>query len=335
MTEDVKIIAEAGVNHNGDIKLAKKMVEVAADAGADYIKFQTFNAKRQVTKNARKAHYQLKNTNNIETQYEMLSRLEMTEEMHYQLKNHADSNSIGFLSTGFDIQSIDFLVNLGQDYLKVPSGEITNLPYLQHIAEIGKPIILSTGMANMGEIEAALEILESVRVSRSQITILHCTTEYPAPAEEVNLKAINTIRTAFNVNVGYSDHTCGIEIAGAAVALGATMIEKHFTLDRGLPGPDHQASLEPEELKKMILSIRNIELAMGDGVKRLSSSEIKNKPIIRKSLVAKTAISSGEIFTLENLTVKRPGTGLSPMRWAEVVGKKAVRDFLPEDLIEL
>lgn len=335
MRNDTKIIAEAGVNHNGDINLAKKMVEVAANAGANYIKFQTFSAKRQVTKFAKKAEYQTKNSSNQESQYDMLARLEMSDEMHYELKRHADNKSIGFLSTGFDTQSIDFLVNLGQDYIKIPSGEITNLPYLRHVGEIGKPIILSTGMANMGEIEAALEILETAKMRRQDITVMHCTSEYPAPFNEVNLKAINTIKTAFNVNVGYSDHTRGIEISGAAVALGATVIEKHFTMDRLLPGPDHQASLEPDELKTLISSIRNIEAAMGDGIKTITQSEIQNKSVIRKSLVAKSAISSGESFTVENLTVKRPGAGISPMLWDEVLGKKATRDFLPDDLIEL
>ena len=329
------IIAEAGVNHNGDIALAKQLIDAAAEAGADLVKFQTFSADRLATRTAKKADYQSKNTDNQESQYEMLRRLELTPEMHKQIISHCAARNIGFFSTGFDIESVDLLVNLGQDYFKIPSGEITNLPYLRHIGQLSKKVILSTGMATMDEIEAAIDVIEQAGTKRTNITVLHCTTEYPAPMNEVNLRAMQSIQKAFGVTVGYSDHTSGIEVAIAAVALGATVIEKHFTMDCNLAGPDHKASLEPSELKAMVTAIRNIEIALGDGIKRVTSSEAKNKPIARKSLVAKCAINLGEVFSVENLTTKRPGTGISPMRWDEVMGRTATRNFSSDELIEL
>ena len=329
------IIAEAGVNHNGDINLAHKLIDVAAEAGADWVKFQTFSADRLATKKAKKADYQEQTTDAGESQFDMIRKLEMTRDMHEALIEHCKSRGIQFFSTGFDLESIDLLVELGLDSFKIPSGEITNLPYLRHVGQYGKSLILSTGMATLDEIETALDILNRAGTSRERITVLHCNTEYPTPMIDVNLRAMLTIRDTFDVQVGYSDHTLGIEIAIAAVALGATVIEKHFTLDHNLPGPDHKASLEPEELKAMVIAIRNIEKAMGDGIKHPSSSEAKNKPIVRKSLVAACDIHEGEVFSESNLTVKRPGNGLSPMRWDEVLGRKASRDFTADELIEL
>ncbi len=329
----VLIIAEAGVNHNGDMELAKKLIDVAAQAGADLVKFQTFNANRQATHAAKKADYQTKSTDGNESQHEMLRRLELTPEMHNELIAHCALRNIGFFSTGFDIESVDLLVSLGQQQFKIPSGEITNLPYLRHIGQFGKPVILSTGMATLGDIEAAIEVLEKAGTSRAKLTLLHCTTEYPTPMAEVNLRAMQSIHSAFGVAVGYSDHTQGIEIAIAAVALGATVIEKHFTLDRNLPGPDHKASLEPHELKAMVTAIRNIEVALGDGIKRLTPGEAKNKPVARKSLVASKAIKAGELFSGQNVTAKRPGTGISPMRWDEIIGQVARKDYDEDDLI--
>jgi N,N'-diacetyllegionaminate synthase len=329
------IIAEAGVNHNGDLVLARQLINLAAEAGADLVKFQTFNANRQVTRTAKKADYQTQTTESKESQYEMLHRLELTAEMHKELIAHCAGRNIGFFSTGFDIDSVDLLVSLGQDHFKIPSGEITNLPYLRHIGQLGKAVILSTGMATMGEIEAAIDVLEKSGTPRANITVLHCTTEYPTPMAEVNLRAMRSIHAAFGVAVGYSDHTAGIEVAIAAVAMGASVVEKHFSVDRNLPGPDHKASLEPEELKAMVAAIRNIEIALGDGIKRLTPSEAKNKPVARKSLVASQAIKSGEVFSAQNVTTKRPGTGLSPMRWDEVMGRVAPRDFAADELIEL
>jgi N,N'-diacetyllegionaminate synthase len=329
------IIAEAGVNHNGDMELAKQLIDVAAEAGADFVKFQTFKADRLATRTAKKADYQNESTDIKESQYEMLERLELTLDMHKELIAHCAMRNIRFFSTGFDVESLDMLASLGLDSFKVPSGEITNLPYLRHVGLISKSVILSTGMANMGEIEAAIEVLEQAGVVRTNITVLHCTTEYPTPMREVNLRAMQSIQKAFGVAVGYSDHTVGIEVAIAAVAMGASVIEKHFTIDRNLAGPDHKASLEPNELKSMVTSIRNIEFALGDGVKRITPSEAKNKPIARKSLVAKCAISRGDVFTAENLAVKRPGSGVSPMRWDEVIGRIASSDYSADDLIEL
>lgn len=334
MTDQTLIIAEAGVNHNGDLDLARRLIDAAAIAGADFVKFQTFNADRQVIRSAKKADYQAQTTDSTESQHEMLRQLELTEAMHHELIAHCATRNIGFFSTGFDIESVDLLASLGQDHFKIPSGEITNLPYLRHIGQLGKAVILSTGMATMGEIEAAINVLEQAGTPRAKLTVLHCTTEYPTPMCEVNLRAMQSIQAAFGVAVGYSDHTPGIEVAIAAVAMGATVIEKHFTLDRTLPGPDHQASLEPAELSAMVASIRNIEVALGDGIKRVTSSEARNKPIVRKSLVARRSIKAGEIFSVENVTTKRPGTGISPMYWDEFLGKKAMRDFAADELID-
>lgn len=336
MTNRTLIIAEAGVNHNGDLELARQLVDAAAEAGADLIKFQTFSADRQVTRTARKADYQSRATDSKESQYEMLRRLELSAEMHVSLIEHCAARNIGFFSTGFDIASVDLLVSLGQDhYFKVPSGEITNLPYLRHIGQFGKIVILSTGMATLGEIEAAVDVLEQAGTPRANMTVLHCTTEYPTPMAEVNLRAMQSIHVAFGVAVGYSDHTSGIEVAIAAVAMGASVIEKHFTVNRNLPGPDHKASLEPEELKAMVAAIRNIEVALGDGIKRITPSEAGNKLVARKSLVASRIIRAGEPFSAENITAKRPGTGISPIRWDEIMGRTAPRDFLADELIEL
>ena len=334
MTQRTLIIAEAGVNHNGDIDMAKKLIDVAAEAGADFIKFQTFSADRLVTHTAMKADYQIKTTERNESQLEMLRRLELTPAMHKELIAHCALRNISFFSTGFDIESVDLLVSLGQNQFKIPSGEITNLPYLRHIGQLGKPIIISTGMATLGEIEAAIEVLEQSGTSRANLTVLHCTTEYPTPMVDVNLRAMQSIHKAFGVAVGYSDHTQGIEVAIAAVALGASVIEKHFTLDRNLPGPDQKASLEPDELKAMVAAIRNIEIALGDGIKRLTPSEAKNKPVARKSLVASNPIKAGEVFSTQNITAKRPGTGISPMRWDIILGRRARRDFALDELIE-
>jgi N,N'-diacetyllegionaminate synthase len=333
MTSRTLIIAEAGVNHNGDLELAKKMIDTAAEAGTDLVKFQTFNADRLSTSTAKKAAYQTQNTDSRESQYEMLRRLELTPAMHKELISYSKRRKIGFFSTAFDIKSVDLLVSLGQEQFKIPSGEITNLPYLRHISQLGRPVILSTGMATMEEIGSALQILENSGTPKKSITVLHCTTEYPTPMPEVNLKAMLEIRDNFGVKVGYSDHTLGIEVAIAAVAMGATVIEKHFTLDRKLPGPDHKASLEPSELKSMVAAIRNIEVALGDGIKRPTLSEAKNIPVVRKSIIASKPIQQGEVFAAENLTTKRPGTGISPMRWDEVIGKTAIRNFSADELI--
>jgi len=335
MTKHVLIIAEAGVNHNGDLGLAKQLIDAAADAGADLVKFQTFNANRQVTRTAKKADYQTQTTDGKESQHEMLRLLELPPDMHKELIAHCAERGIGFFSTGFDIENVDLLMGLGQDHFKIPSGEITNLPYLRHIGQLGKRVILSTGMSSLGDIEAALDVLEQAGTPRANITVLHCTTEYPTPMAEVNLRAMQSIQSAFGIAVGYSDHTLGIEVAIAAVAMGATVIEKHFTLNRNLPGPDHQASLEPGVLKAMVTAIRNIEVALGDGIKRLTPSEVRNKPVVRKSLVAIRAIKAGETYSAQNITTKRPGTGISPMRWDELIGRTATRDFVADELIEL
>jgi N,N'-diacetyllegionaminate synthase len=331
----VLIISEAGVNHNGDIELAKCLIDAAADAGADLVKFQTFNADRLTTQNAPKAEYQMQTTGVAQSQFLMLRQLELTAEMHETLIAYSRSRKIRFFSTGFDIHSLNYLASLGAERFKIPSGEITNLPYLRHVGGFGKPVFLSTGMATLGEIEVALEVLETAGTQRTQITILHCNTEYPTPMQDVNLRAMCSIRDAFGVAVGYSDHTAGIEVPIAAVALGATVIEKHLTLDKNLPGPDQKASLEPDEFAAMVRAIRNIEQAMGDGIKRPSPSETKNKPIARKSLVAAKPILAGERFTAENVTIKRPGTGISPMRWDEVIGRVAARDIAADEMISL
>lgn len=329
------IIAEIGVNHNGSLELAKKLIDEAAESGADIAKFQTFRAEELVTKTAGKANYQLKGTNLNETQQEMLRQLELTDVMHAELITHCKKNNINFLSTGFDIKSINFLVSLGVNCFKIPSGEITNLPYLRHIGSIGGEVILSTGMSDLGEIEDAISILEHSGTPRKNISLLHCTSEYPASIDQINLKAMKTIKNAFNVNVGYSDHSQGIEVPIAAVALGASIIEKHLTLNKNLPGPDHQASLEPSEFKSMVTSIRNIERALGDGIKRVMPSEIDMKMVARKSIVAKCVISPGEKFTEENIATKRPGTGISPMLWDSILGKVAKRNFSVDEQIDL
>lgn len=329
------VIAEAGVNHNGNMDLARELIEVAAEAGADLVKFQTFSARRLTTDKAEKTAYQIRNTGKSESQREMLRRLELSEEMHTTLIAQCACFGIGFFSTGFDIPSIDLLVKLGIDRLKIPSGEITNLPYLRHAGAQAKEIILSTGMATFAEVESAVDVLQKAGTPREHITVLHCTSDYPTQMSDVNLRAMLTMRDALGVAVGYSDHTSGIEVAIAAVALGATVIEKHFTLDRSLVGPDHKASLEPNELKSMVAAIRNIEVALGDGVKRVMPGEAQNKPNVRKSLVAATEIRAGDAYNANNLAVKRPATGLSPMLWDSVIGRKAPRDFLPDEPIEL
>jgi N,N'-diacetyllegionaminate synthase len=329
------IIAEAGVNHNGDMNIAKQLIEAASLAGADIVKFQTFRADRLVTKESSKAAYQIKSTGIEESQYSMLQKLELSLEDHVMLIELCSKYNISFLSTAFDILSFDSLMNLGLSMAKIPSGELTNLPLLRHIARVGKPVILSTGMSTLGEIEAALIEMELAGTPRNMVTVLHCTTEYPAPMTDINLRAMVNIKIALGVEVGYSDHSLGIEIPIAAVALGARVIEKHFTIDRALPGPDHQASLEPYELKAMVNSIRNVEAGLGDGIKRPSPSELENRAIARKSLVAIRSIRSGDVFSAENVGAKRPGVGISPMRWDEVIGRTATKNFSVDDLISL
>jgi N,N'-diacetyllegionaminate synthase len=329
----VFVIAEAGVNHNGSITLAKQLIDVASDAGADAVKFQTFKADNLVSKTAQKADYQKQTTDTSESQYEMLKKLELNTTAHHELIAYCNTKNILFLSTAFDHESITLLHNLGMNIFKIPSGEITNLPYLRHIGSLGKKIILSSGMANLGDIEAALEVLTKAGTPKELITVLHATTEYPCPIEEVNLRAMNTIATAFGVKSGYSDHTNGIEIPIAAVAMGASIIEKHFTLDREMEGPDHKASLEPYELKMMIQAIRNIENALGDGIKKATNSEIKNMLIARKSIVASRTITKGELLSSENITIKRPGNGINPMRFDEIIGTIALKDYDKDELI--
>ena len=335
MSEHVLIIAEAGVNHNGSLEIAKKLVDSAADAGVDIIKFQTFNSKNLVSKSARMAEYQQKNTGHDESQYAMLKKLELSVKDHLELIRHCNERGIRFFSTAFDMESIDFLHSLHMGLWKIPSGEITNYPYLKKIASYQEPVILSTGMCNLEDIKASLDVLLKEGCKKEDITILHCNTEYPTPYSDVNLRAMLEIEKKFGTKVGYSDHTNGIEVPIAAVAMGASVIEKHFTLDRGMEGPDHKASLEPEELKKMVESIRNIESALGTGHKVVSPSEKKNIEIARKSIVAARDIAKGEILSENNLTVKRPGNGISPMRWNDVIGSAAVRDFSEDEVIEL
>lgn len=327
------IIAEAGVNHNGSLDLAMQMVDVAVAAGADAVKFQTFKAEKVIAVNAPKAGYQMETTGSDESQLEMVRKLELDEAAHISLLNHCKGKNIQFLSTPFDLESIDLLDRLGLNIFKIPSGEITNLPYLRKLGALNKQFILSTGMADLGEIEDALDVLTDSGTHLENITVLHCNTEYPTPFEDVNLKAMQTIGYAFGVTIGYSDHTPGIEVAIAAVSLGAAVIEKHFTLDRNLPGPDHKASLEPDELKMMVQAIRHVEKALGNGIKRLSPSEAKNKLIARKSLVATQPIKAGERFSTGNITAKRPGSGISPMRWDEVLGQVAQKDYKKDELI--
>lgn len=329
----VFIIAEAGVNHNGDIGLAKMLIDVAVNSGADAVKFQTFRADKLVSKSAQKADYQKLTTDVGESQYEMIKKLELSEASHIELLGYCRQKNIMFLSTPFDDDSIELLDRLGMDMFKIPSGEITNLPYLRKIGSLKKKVILSTGMANLDEIEAALGVLLISGTKKNDITVLHATTEYPCPKDEVNLKAIDTIKKAFDIEVGYSDHTEGIEIPVAAVAMGASVIEKHFTLDKNMDGPDHKASLEPGELYAMVSAIRNIEVALGDGIKRATKSELKNMQVARKSIVAATTIKKGDMFTEQNITVKRPGNGVSPMQWDSMLGSIAVRDYVADELI--
>lgn len=333
--KNIFIIAEAGVNHNGSIELAARLIDVAVDAGADAVKFQTFKAENIISKHAPKANYQKETTDKNESQLEMVRKLELGEAEHKTLIEHCKEKGIMFMSAPFDLESIDLLLELGLEIMKIPSGEITNLPYLRKIGGLGKRIIMSTGMADLKEIEDALNILLQSGTDRTNITILHCNTEYPTPFEDVNLSAMLTIKDALNVNVGYSDHTLGIEAAIAAAALGADVIEKHFTLDKTMHGPDHKASLEPGELKAMVQAIRNIERSLGDGIKKPSSSEIKNIAVVRKSIVAKKCINKGEVFTTDNITSKRPGTGVNPMEWDNVIGKAAKGDFAEDEMIEL
>ena len=330
------IIAEAGVNHDGDLDRAFKLIGAAAAAGADLVKFQSFRTELNISRSAPKAQYQIEAVGSDLSQYDMVKALELTYEQHVALKAECEVQGIKFFSTGFDLPSMEMLLELGIDRIKVPSGEITNLPFLRFVARQGLPVILSTGMANLGEIETAMWILIEGGVALEDLTVLHCNTEYPTPMRDVNLRAMVNIGAALNVAIGYSDHTQGIELPVAAVALGATVIEKHFTMDRTLVGPDHKASLEPTQLKAMVSAIRNVELALaGDGVKRPSPSEIGNRAVARKSLVALTAIRAGEVYTPANVGPKRPGTGLSPMRWDDVMGQVARREFATDELIEL
>ena len=329
----VLIIAEAGVNHNGSLELAKKMADVAKAAGADIVKYQTAKPELVVSRFAQKAEYQKEKTGADESQLEMIKKIHFGFEAHRELKEYCDSIGIMYLSTPFDMDSIDFLAEMDMPVWKIPSGEITNLPYLEKVAKLGKPVIMSTGMCEISEIKDALEILE--KNGAGEITILHCNTEYPTPLKDANVKAMLDIKANFGTAVGFSDHTLGLEAPLAAVSLGATVIEKHFTLDKTMEGPDHQASMAPEELFALVESIRKTEVALGDGVKKVTESEAKNKDIARKSIVAKVPVKAGEVFTEENITVKRPGNGISPMRWYEVLGQVAKRDFSLDELIEL
>jgi N,N'-diacetyllegionaminate synthase len=329
------IIAEAGVNHNGSISLAKKMIDVAASAKVDYVKFQTYRTGSLVSKNTRMAEYQLINSGEKKTQYDLLKDLELSTEDHLNIIKKCNKKEIKFLSSPFDIKSIDFLDSLGLSVFKIPSGEITNYPYLKHIGAKKKKIIISSGMSNLDEIESALNILIKSGTKKDDITVLHCNTDYPTQAKDVNLNAMISIKDKFNIRVGYSDHTLGSEISLAAVSMGASVIEKHFTLDRAMAGPDHAASMEPNELIRLVESIRKIEISFGDGIKKPSLSEKKNIPIARKSIVSKRKINKGDIFSSDNITTKRPGYGISPMKWNEVIGKKAIRDFSKDELIEI
>jgi len=332
----VLIIAEAGVNHNGSMEIAKQLIDAAVDAGVDIIKFQTFNAEKLVSKSAKQAEYQKKNIGDgNDSQYEMLKKLELSKENHEELIAYCKKKGIRFWSTAFDFESMDYIHSLNLGLWKIPSGEITNYPYLRKIATYREDIIMSTGMCEEQDIQNAIDVLVKFGTKKEQIILLHCNTQYPTPFQDVNLKAMNTIKETFGIQVGYSDHTQGIEVPIAAVALGATVIEKHFTMDRNLPGPDHKASLEPNELKAMVNAIRNIEQALGDGIKKVSESEKGNISVARKSIVAACSIKRGELLSENNLTVKRPGNGLSPMRWEEVIGTKAIKDYNEEDQIEL
>jgi N,N'-diacetyllegionaminate synthase len=332
----VYIIAEAGVNHNGSLERAKEMIDVAASAGVDAVKFQTFVAENLVTRTAVKADYQQQATDAAESQFEMLKKLELSLRDFEELKVHCEEQKVDFLSTPFDLVTIDMLVDLGVNKWKLPSGELTNLLYLRKLGALKQEVILSTGMSDLDEVSAAVAVLESSGVPREQLTLLHCNTEYPTPMHDVNLRAMLTLQSAFPglKGIGYSDHTLGIEVPIAAVAMGAVVIEKHFTLDRTLPGPDHRASLEPDDLKAMVHAIRNIEAALGDGAKEPTESESKNRLIARKSIVAAKNITAGAEFTAENLTVKRPGTGMSPMLWDQLIGTKAPRAYNEDEVID-
>ncbi len=329
----VFIIAEAGVNHNGSIELAKRLIDVASESGADAVKFQTFKAEKLVSKHAQKADYQKETTDKNESQFDMIKKLELDSDTHKELMAYCKTKNIMFLSTPFDHDSIELLNDLGLEIFKIPSGEITNLPYLRHIGKLNKKVILSTGMADIGEIEDALDVLIAAGTKKENITVLHANTEYPTPMEDVNLKAMVTIGNTFDIAFGYSDHTLGIEVDIAAVAMGAYCIEKHFTLDKTMEGPDHKASLEPDELKAMVKAIRNIELALGSCVKKPSFSEIPNMQIARKSIVAKMDIKKGELLSENNLAIKRPGNGINPMLWDEIVGSIATKDYKEDELI--
>ncbi len=333
--DKVFIVAEAGVNHNGSVDLALKMIDHAAAAGADAVKFQTFKAERLVSKNAPKAEYQKMTTGHNESQLEMIKRLELDYDAHKKLADRCLRKQIVFMSAPFDLESIELLQRLDMQIFKIPSGEITNLPYLQKIGRLGKEVVMSSGMADLEEVKTALQVLVSSGTPRENITILHCNTEYPTPFEDVNLKAMQSMAKLLDVRTGYSDHTLGIEVSIAAVALGASVIEKHFTIDKNMDGPDHRASLNPRELAAMVQGIRNIELALGNGQKRTSASEMKNRLVVRKSIVAAHPIKKGEIFTVENITTKRPGTGISPMEINSVIGKQAIRDFAEDEVIVL
>ena len=331
--KSVIIIAEAGVNHNGSIKLAKRLIDSAKNAGADFVKFQTFKAEKLVTKNADKAQYQKDLTDSDQSQFQMIKKLELDLGAHKELINYCKQKNIEFLSTAFDHDSINLLNSLKIPFFKIPSGEITNLPYLRHIAQLGKPIIMSTGMSTLDEVGDALSVLIKSGMQKNKITIMHCNTEYPTPMIDVNLKAMLTIKNKFGVRVGYSDHTLGIEIPSAAVALGGEIIEKHLTLSRNMSGPDHAASLEPHEFEAMVKAIRNIERAMGNGIKCPSESEVKNIGIVRKSIIANLKIKKGETLTESNLTIKRPGSGISPMKWDQLIGSKSDKDYNKDDII--
>lgn len=335
MSRHTIVIAEAGVNHNGNYDLAVKMVHEAKAAGADYVKFQTAVPELVISSIAPKAEYQKETTGSEQSQLEMCRAIHLPLSAYAPLKQVCDETGIGFMSTPFDLVSIDTLEPLGMDYYKIPSGEITNLPYLRKIASKGIPVIMSTGMCELDEIAAAIDVLRGGGLSLDDITLLHCNTQYPTPFADVNLRAMNELASRFGVKVGYSDHTVGIEVPIAAVALGATVIEKHFTLDRNLPGPDHKASLEPAELAQMVQSIRNIELALGDGHKHVTASECPNKEVARKSIVAATDIRKGDLLTEQNITVKRPGNGISPMLWDSVIGTRAIDDFPRDTLIKI
>ncbi len=334
-SDKVFIIAEAGVNHNGTLDLAKQLIDVAVDADADAVKFQTFKAENLVSKNAEKADYQKEATDASESQFDMIKKLELDVETHKELIAYCQEKDIMFLSTPFDHDSINLLSDLGLKIFKIPSGEITNLPYLRHIGSLGKQVILSTGMSNLQEVEDALNILINAGTLKEDITVLHANTMYPTPMGDVNLNAMLTIQKEFDVAVGYSDHTLGIEVDIAAVAMGASCIEKHFTLDKTMEGPDHKASLEPEELKAMVSSIRNIEKALGSSEKKPSPSESTNIDIVRKSIVASKNIQKGVLLTEKNITTKRPGNGISPMKWDEVLGSKSIKDYRVDEMIDV